>query len=1378
MKEIKENIISINYREEQLIKKNYIDTIPFIKENNQKNDSNLKPHKKFKLKLFENDIDFKKIFRLLIVIDLLIKILSINECRVFISNLSKIKLKIKGIGRQTIYYMNKPDEIYINGNKQYVIQSQYNFDLLDNLIELVYNRDIISCNHMFYNCLGIYEIDLSNFNSSSVTNMAYMFRSCSNLVNINFSNFDTSKVTTMEGLFVYCSSLISLDLSSFDTLLVTNIENMFYDCWSLSALNISNWNTQKVEGMSSVFYNCSSLTSLNFSNWNTTLVKKMNCMFYNCSSLTSLDISHFSTSKVIDINGMFYNCSSLTSLNISNFDLSQTTKMQFMFYYCISLASLDLSNFNTSIIIDMGYVFYNCWSLTSVNLSGWNTKNVISVAFMFYNCSSLNYLDLSSFDGSKITHFENLFYNLTSLSYINLLNLKISKYKIRHKYELLFQGVPHNLVVCMNDESYNYTNNYIVTGLSYIKCLYRSCDNNWKLNQKKVIVVNNTISCIDNCNLSEKFKYEYDGQCLEVCPNGLDYNLGINKCKCELEKCRSCSKSSLIKKLCSECNNNYYQIENDLSNVGDYINCYKSPEGYYFDKNDSLYKKCYYTCKKCEMNGNNVMHNCLECNSNYSFELMVNNYSNCYKNCKYYYYFDDESNYHCTNNYTCPKEINKLILEKMKCIKNCQKDDIYKFAINNRCYKNYPEKKDIIINCEDINETQTQEEFKPIDINDNIQKLCLFKYKHNETQNTTEETYIQDQILKNLDILLTSNNYTTYNLDKGQNEIIKYKNLSITLTTLQNQKKDIYNISNNEIIIDFSQYEILLRNYYNISNNKTIYLKKVEFKEEGMKIQKIEFDFYIELKEGELIKLKKQIFENIRLDFYIPIEISEDIDTLNTSSGYFNDICYETTSDFGTDITLKDRQLDFIDKNKTVCQEDCLLIEYDKNLKLAKCSCKIKSESPLSIIDMKINKTKLNENFIHIKNIINVNIIKCYKKLFNKDSIIYNIGFYIFIPIIIVNIISIFIFYKKQLPKLNDIIKDIIFALNNNEIIENQKKKDTINDSHLQNNIPEKDHNKNNINNINDNKKDKNKNIKLTKNVNISLKNRKIKRKKNCRRKREINVTNIINEIFSKNIITNYTENHGTNRNFISQSNKTKITDKIKDILKYNDDEMNKLKYELALQYDNRTYFQYYISLLKTKHNLIFTLCNNNDYNSKIIKIDLFFISFAIFYTINTLFYNDNTIHNIYVAKGSFNIEYQFPHIIYSSVISISANMLLKLLALSSDDIISFKQNKSKDNIQEKENALKKKLEIKFILFFIISFIFLIFCWFYLSIFCAIYKNSQIHLIKDTSISFILSLIYPIIIYLLPGIFRIKAISNENNKRKCLYNFSKLLQMI
>ena len=255
--------------------------------------------------------------------------------------------------------------------------------------------------------------------------------------------------------------------------------------------------------------------------------------------------------------------------------------------------------------------------------------------------------------------------------------------------------------------------------------------------------------------------------------------------------------------------------------------------------------------------------------------------------------------------------------------------------------------------------------------------------------------------------------------------------------------------------------------------------------------------------------------------------------------------------------------------------------------------------------------------------------------------------------------------------------------------------------------------------------------------------------------------------------------NKGNNNNNLLQNNsqskdKQKI-EEVKKIMEYNDDEINSLSYKLALKHDKRSYCQYYISLLRIKHNFLFSFYYNKDYNSKIIKIDLFFIGFSIYYTVNALFFNDDTMHNI--TEGSFNIEYQIPKILYSTLISIFLNMVLKSLALSEGGILKFKKNKNKKDANERGEELKNKLSIKFAIYFIISFIFLLFFWYYISMFGVIYKNTQFHLLKDTLISFGLSLLYPFAIYLIPGFFRIQVLSDPKKKKECLYKFSKILQI-
>jgi len=77
-----------------------------------------------------------------------------------------------------------------------------------------------------------------------------------------------------------------------------------------------------------------------------------------------------------------------------------------------------------------------------------------------------------------------------------------------------------------------------------------------------------------------------------------------------------------------------------------------------------------------------------------------------------------------------------------------------------------------------------------------------------------------------------------------------------------------------------------------------------------------------------------------------------------------------------------------------------------------------------------------------------------------------------------------------------------------------------------------------------------------------------------------------------------------------------------------------------------------------------------------------------------------------------------------------------------------------------------------------LTFLLLLFFMYYISCFCCIYENTQFHLIKDSIISFALSLIYPFGIYLFPGIFRIPALRAEKKDKQYLYKFSLFIQSL
>ena len=878
-------------------------------------------------------------------------------------------------------------------------------------------------------------------------------------------------------------------------------------------------------------------------------------------------------------------------------------------------------------------------------------------------------------------------------------------------------------------------------------------------------------------------KYDY---CVSSCDKGYynDTEDSSNKiCKCDLDNCFSCSIESLNNQnSCIKCNEEkgYYPLYENNDEEETFMKCYKFSEGYYLA--NSFYKKCYETCKYCSTGGDEIYHNCLNCKDDYIYEILYNNFKNCYTNCTYYFYNDTNLNQlYCTKTLKCEGIYNKLINGTRECIDECYKISQYKFR--NICYVACPKdsiaSENISFFCEVIcyeekpfELIEKQECTDDCSIKELKSKTCIIKYKDekkgeneniniNNTDTSEKNIAAQDVILDSINNGITSEKYDTSDIENGEDDIIEDKKMTITITTTENQKN---NNNDNYTKIDLGECETLLRKAYKIPEDKKIYMKIVDVPQEGMKISKIEYEIYCKLNDKNLIQLNKTACENSKVDLVVHATLSENIDKLNSSSGYYNDICYTATSDDGTDILLKDRKNEFIKYNKTLCQDNCEFTEYDYKKNKAKCSCEVK-ESSSFFDDIVIDKEKLFDSFINVKNIGNFNLMICYKSLFSKKGILKNIGFYILIIIILFHTICVLLFYRKYFGFILDKIEKILFAIKNWDLVreeERERKRIEImkfkNKKKLIKKIIKKVSKKQDkiilpspfdfyFQTKNDVFKYKTQNNPPIKNNKFTINNSSINKNLNS------NKSKITNENMTKKKF-NYKFN-----------NKKEILEKTKEIMKLNDEELNNLSFNLALKYDKRTYWQYYFSLVKTKHVLVFTFCNNNDYNSKIIKIDLFFIGFAIFFTVNAFFFNDETMHKIYEEKGSFNLIYQLPQIIYSSLISLVLNTLLNLLALSQDEILKLKKDKNKNNINKRKKNINDNLRIRFLIYFVLGFIFLIFFWYYLSIFCAIYINTQIHLIKDTLISFSLSFFSPLIIFIFPGIFRIPSLSNSRSKK-------------
>jgi len=658
-------------------------------------------------------------------------------------------------------------------------------------------------------------------------------------------------------------------------------------------------------------------------------------------------------------------------------------------------------------------------------------------------------------------------------------------------------------------------------------------------------------------------------------------------------------------------------------------------------------------------------------------------------------------------------------------------------------------------------------------------------------------------------------------------KIIKTENVIFQISSLNEQKgNDNPNVSS----IDLGECETILKNNSGLKDDEDLIVYKIDIKNKDLSQTYVQYEIY-NPQNLELMSL--DACKDISISVKIPINLNEETQSIYDSlvqSGYnlfdindifYNDICSTYTTENGTDLTLADRKNIIYDNNGNIsmCQEGCEFLFYNITTKKSECNCAIQtSEIVTNIDEINFEFSSLSDEFFNTINNSNFRVLKCFKLVFSKKGQKKNIGSYIMSGLCIIFLILLLIYIIKENSKVNNYIKDILkqkqeIAKSNGEYISKSKKNDNlfgennpINIINIKSNET-KTKNKNKstskINKRNNRKKRKNNkstnsfppkrkvnNSKISENSNFkksfeSLNSRQSKTIDEI--KTEKNLKNLIPQKKRKKVINIFNVDNSVNKSSNNQSVNNKgnnLIQNTQDFLKNNkitditDEEKNNLEYEIALVVDKRTYFQYYYSLIKKKQLLLFAFCPNKDYNLTLIKMSLLILSFSLYFTINGFFFTDSTMNKINEEHGMYNFLYQIPQMLYSTLISAVINIILKMLSLSQKQILIIKYEKKYLNAKKTSNSILKCLKIKLAIFFILSTFLMLFFWYFISCFCSVYKNTQKILITDTLISFSLSMIYPFILNLVPGFFRIPALRSQEKNKKYLYIFSRYLAMI
>ena len=1037
-------------------------------------------------------------------------------------------------------------------------------------------------------------------------------------------------------------------------------------------------------------------------------------MFYNLSNIINIDLSKFDSSLVTDMTQMFTYCFSLNSINMENLNTSLVHRMYEMFVVCQSLQFLNLSSFDTSLVTDMSGMFSNCYSLTSLNLSNFNTKLVESMDFMFFLCENLKILNLSNLNTKSVLRMESMFSGCISLISLDISGFDTSK--VTDMYRMFSR--------CESLKSLDLSN----FNTSLVDSMFQMFDSCYSLTSLDISSFN-TSSCDNmgsmfyNCSsLTSIDASKFD--------TSLVVSMGYMFYRCE--KITSLNlmgfNTKNVRYLANMFDGCSSLISLDLSKFNTTLIEYM----------DSIFLGCsslkYLNISNFDTsNVNNMGKMFSGCSSLKSLDLssfdtsLVTNMESMFENCISLKYINLSNfitwnvNYMNYMFYDC-RRLQYINLENFQESGLIDVENMFFNIRDDLIYCASEEKAPVISQFlkEKTNSIKDCSMDWKNKTNSDLINICnasdFFEGKCKiNNSNTEEKELIGQKIIE--DILDGALDKILANIIENKvSYVIKEDNQIYQISTISYQKE---NKDKNVTILDLDKCENVLKKENGLDENEELILLKIDNYIPGLKIPIIE---YVIFDQKGNFQLNLSYCDNIPILFYTPVSINKnELYKYDSSSIYYKEECNQYTSEYGTDITLYDRKNDYNQNNLSLCEVNCQFKGYNTITLKVECECKIKNKINF-FTDINIDKKKLINQLINVKKISNIWVVKCYDLVFSSKGLISNIGSYILIIITLINIASSILFCKKGYNLLYDKMKKIIenrflFSLDNK-------------------NVPPK-------------------------------------KKDNNRRTIANNQNNIIiagnNNIFTES----NNEEKEINENDKKENNKEK-DDKIN--IDLNDYEMNSLSYEDAIKYDNRKYWEYYLSLIRTKHLIVFSFYTYNDYNSKIIKICLFFFSLSLFYIINALFFNDSTMHKIYEDHGNFNFVYQLPQILYSTIISIVIKTLLNLLSLTEKTIIEIKNQKTLEMANNKMKDKQKIFITKFIIFFILDFLFLSLFWYYISCFGAVYKNTQLYLIEDTAISFCLSLIYPFFINLIPGLLRIPSLKEKNNA--CLYIISKIIQLI
>ena len=879
------------------------------------------------------------------------------------------------------------------------------------------------------------------------------------------------------------------------------------------------------------------------------------------------------------------------------------------------------------------------------------------------------------------------------------------------------------------------------------------------------------------------------------------------------EEAKSEKTNYIIKSLCEDDNKIFYEGKCICDKAKGYYSinykefnneeCYKLedlPKNIYFNEDIQSFELCYKTCGTCIKGGDFLENNCLTCASDLIKEPK-NNSSNCVENCNYLYYYDSFNQYICTEDAQCPEEASLIVRNKSKCVNKCIKEDINKYQYNGECIHSCP-------------------------YNTYANEYSICKINNTNICTTSEFNINLNGLISQENVKLSAKNYATefyYTI----NHISTFTSSNFTMALYKNASC-INELKLNITKIEYDSCIQQLKIDNNINKTENLIIAVIDIVNGNHSFTSYGF---FNPDSGEKLDASKScsdknvmMYENILSVLNDPLALkvleNQKINIFDLNNQFYKDICFHFDSPNGKDATLKDRIKTFY-PNITLCDAGCKNKDINLTTMKAECECIFQDLLSKNIFENDLfgNNVLIKESLEEIKDILNnlnLEVLMCYKDVFNYKYFKKNRSGFIILSLFILYSICIIYFYNKSkniiIRYICSLTEKYLLQISKNNYKPSLKKK---NKSQKITNCPIKKNNNNKSINKNFHKMYDNINDKMKKKILVKIKAKSkaknkekktcediswIKRSKNKQKNKNKSSKNInFNQIkiinFNFKTIKKESKESSSSILRLNLNSRAQFNRKINinnksykpdyflinndiDIIKFLNSSLEKLDYDDVVEEDKRTFWQYFSDKIKDNQILINIFFIQEIIKQKSIKFAILIVNIDIYFLTNGLFYSDSYISEVFNSKEketffSF-IPRSIDRFIYSTILGKIIGYII--------DFFFFEDIKIKSILlKNKDNILNLKYEISEIIksifkyikiLIIINYFLIIFSWYYLSCFNNAYPNINNEWIISSMFFISILQILPFIQTFVVACIRFASIQIESEK---LFKLSLLL---